>query len=145
MTSRGGDGPTDILCCFGASCLGDPLLSRNGETLIVLLVSRRGDVSGLKSRLELFPFRTSLGGEGPTAISCLSFNFSLRLLLFCSRVGVTSRFIDFFEVLPSRGGDGPHPVDVRSFFDFVLGFSTSESNVFFLIITIIGYYHHHRT
>lgn len=124
--SRGGEGPTDILCLLGTSGRGDCLLSRYGETLIVLFVSRGGDISVLMS-ICFVPFLTSRGGDGPTPISCLPCILSSWLLALDSLVGVTSRFICFFAVLPSRGGDGPQPVEVRSFFDFVLGFSTSEN------------------
>lgn len=72
--SLGGDGPTDILCLF--TVVGISLLSRKGDTLIVLLESRGGDISVLVSRFACLPFRTSLGGDGPTAISFLSCKFS---------------------------------------------------------------------
>lgn len=104
--SRGGEGPTETLClevsgCF-TSLYGDALTSvfcRGGEgpTLIECWVS--------------------LGGDGPTAISWRGLDGSM----LGSRVGVTKRFVCVLE-LSSRGGEGPQPVETRSFLETVLFF-----------------------
>lgn len=71
-------------------------------------------------RATLIRVWTSLGGEEPTAMSWrVLVDSTLR-----SRVGVSRRLVGFLA-FSSRGGDGPQPVDTRSFFVTVLGVSPS--------------------
>lgn len=120
--SRGGDGPTDTLCFIvgsrRVSLFGEGRISTNEDCAVAAFLD--GDAACCF-------VGTSLGGEGPTAMSWRMRACTVRSLLR-SLVGVANLLGDLSAVLSSRGGDGPQPVELRSFETFAT-FVTLSSEI----------------
>lgn len=119
LFSRGGDGPTEMLCSFGWSLTGESLMFRRGESWTLLSIWGDDVIF-----LFCWEWRMSRGGDGPTAISCPFEVLSTKLCLFCSITG-DWLFTICIEMNSSLGGDGPQPVDFRSL--LILGLHRTPS------------------